>query len=320
MEQLIKKINMIDILGILIPGGLLLLLFEQDIHWVKCLTSLLGVGADKLLWVAIFLCGSYFVGMLLHELGSKVEKLLWMNPLSDPHIYAAITTNIVNCPEEANQAENPKETTLTAAKKFKRVVCFLCRLLCSIPACLILYLAAGQPNLCYFSLFLLILLIILIIPNISCIKQLYKVVKQSGWDKFYALSETEDEIGRKSVTSDEYERKRGLFNGYRSLARSMLILLAVIQLYITCCPPSTTSYLAKLHNDIYNAPELLFLQILTIFVLALRYCHFSYLRYTYFYNGYLYNQANPTQSESKDYVVHIMIRNISEEENAATRK
>ena len=66
MEQLIKKFNMIDILGMLVPGGLMLLLFENEFNCLNCLTEIIGAGAENVLWIAIFLCGSYLVGIILH--------------------------------------------------------------------------------------------------------------------------------------------------------------------------------------------------------------------------------------------------------------
>lgn len=66
---------MIDLLGMILPGGLLLLLFEQDLHCLEDMRLYLDVGSGTLIWCTIFLCGSYLLGMLLHELGSILEKL-----------------------------------------------------------------------------------------------------------------------------------------------------------------------------------------------------------------------------------------------------
>lgn len=42
---------MIDILGMLLPGGLMLLLLEQDVHWMKDLLDYWGAKADNLLFI-----------------------------------------------------------------------------------------------------------------------------------------------------------------------------------------------------------------------------------------------------------------------------
>ena len=81
---------MIDILGMLLPGGLMLLLLEQDVHWMKDLLDYWGAKADNLLFIMIYLCGSYGVGMLLHEMGSIIEKLMWKVPLFNPSVWAAV--------------------------------------------------------------------------------------------------------------------------------------------------------------------------------------------------------------------------------------
>lgn len=266
---------MIDILGMLIPGGLLLLLFEQDIHCLEYLTKLLGVGANNILWIAIYICGSYLIGALLHEIGSAIELLLWRNPLVDPRVFAAVATGHTNLSTTGDQVDN------NCKRITQQVVVIIFNLLCVFPAVVVVCLAVGQFNL---FMCVLCLLSILVLPFACNFFKLIDAAKnRSIWTAFRGLSPID--IPKEAFSNDENERKYGLFRGYRSLARSLLILLAIAQLYVKCCPHESESYLVGFLEHISTEPRFAVLYVLSVITLVMRYWRFSYLSYIYRYTN-----------------------------------
>lgn len=89
MKDYIKELNIIDFLGITVPGTLLVLLITGDN------TALLlwhdYFGSDATVWVrgTFLLIAGYLAGMLLHEIGDCLEKGTWCFHPLDPKAYAA---------------------------------------------------------------------------------------------------------------------------------------------------------------------------------------------------------------------------------------
>ena len=82
MKDYFKELNIIDILGIGVPGCLLLLLLGGDqtaeLLWMDQFDNHpLAFG------IVLIIVGS-LAGMLLQELGDMIEKGLWLIPCLDP--------------------------------------------------------------------------------------------------------------------------------------------------------------------------------------------------------------------------------------------
>lgn len=83
MGDFIKELNIIDFLGIMLPGSSFLLLINYT--KLQTLTGLQFTAADAVL----LLVGGYIVGSLFHEIWDILEKWLWKCPDLDPKTYAA---------------------------------------------------------------------------------------------------------------------------------------------------------------------------------------------------------------------------------------
>lgn len=302
MEYIAKKINMVDILGMLIPGGLMLLILEQDIQCLAFLTEILGgVGASNLFWCIIFLCGSYLVGMLLHEIGSVIEKLLWKCPLTNPRVYAALTTKIFEEYPKENHVSN--EFVILDRKEHIFSCCFYALLICFV--IILVCLAIGCHSWLSFIVGSLSIILAIVVATVvfhfKYCKNLWSVVicKQGDDTKYKELRWTmanDLDISKKSFADEEILRKRALFDGYRALMRSVLVMLAVLQLYVTLIGEG--SPLATCVSKIASTPAYSFLRILIVTALVIRYWHYSCVKFTYIYNGYLYNPKKTSTPNS----------------------
>lgn len=275
MDNLTKKINMIDVLGMMLPGGLMLMLFEEDIGFLEFMSRLTGDQQNLVVWGVAFLMGSYLVGMLLHELGSMAEKLMWTNPITDPRIYGAVSAGCTFDPqkEKVDEKEKGKKCSITE---------IVTAVLVALPFAGIVYLAAGGKYLEGFALFAVVLTICALVVHKSYYERLRPLLKTDILLRNRKdLYQQEAAHYQTSKMPENTLRKLEIFNGFRTLARSMLAMFAVAQTYAFVSQGANHCYIAQLDARINDSPALLFLRYLMVLTLVCRYWHFSCLYYQY---------------------------------------
>ena len=104
MTDIIKEFNMIDVLGILLPGALLTALFGTEFGLWARISLYFGVTLTTGMVSAILIIAGFAFGCLLHELGDLVEKFLWSSKLLSPKTYAAIRSGYAAHFIDRNQA------------------------------------------------------------------------------------------------------------------------------------------------------------------------------------------------------------------------
>ena len=82
MGDFIKDLNIIDFLGMLLPGAFvaLCLSIQHPGAW-QILETAIGCELSLSLRITVVLVVGYVIGMLLHELGDRLEKCLWLVPV-----------------------------------------------------------------------------------------------------------------------------------------------------------------------------------------------------------------------------------------------
>lgn len=93
MSDFIKDLNIIDFLGMLLPGSLYILTV-RDFFPTEELLGYFGDDPSLLPRVTFLLVAGYVVGIIFHEIGDIFEKLLWKFKWFDPRTYAAIHTGL----------------------------------------------------------------------------------------------------------------------------------------------------------------------------------------------------------------------------------
>ena len=89
MSDYIKDLNIVDFLGIVVPGSILVLLLAGDNADVLLLwTSYFGADASPLVRGIFLAIAGYLAGMVLHEIGDLAEKGVWCITRFDPKAYA----------------------------------------------------------------------------------------------------------------------------------------------------------------------------------------------------------------------------------------
>lgn len=89
MSDYIKDLNIVDFLGIVVPGSILVLLLAGDNADLLLLwTSYFGADASPLVRGIFLAIAGYLAGMILHEIGDLAEKGVWCFTRFDPKAYA----------------------------------------------------------------------------------------------------------------------------------------------------------------------------------------------------------------------------------------
>lgn len=327
---------MIDILGMLLPGGLMLLLLEVDFEVLGIMGKYFGFESGNLLWIAIFLCASYFLGMLLHELGSVIEKLMWRNPLLNPRIYAAVSTDLlfnyakdkdVPPPEEFSALETGKSIAQKLETKWKwfselrknpvantigNVIRMIWRFGLSLLAWWVAYYAVGEltPKE-YISYVSATFIVCILLQWKSFSKFMVAAFDKTMRERMHQIIKDERFIQKESVTSEENSRKYGLFCGYYSLMRSILVLMAILQVYVSIHVGTDKTDLVQFYEMVEKLPAYPYLRYVVVAALVLRYWHYACAKYTYTYNGYIHNKLYPKE-EAKAARLNVELKQVSQ--------
>lgn len=94
MNDFIKDLNVIDFLGMLLPGSLYVMAARELIP----MEELLGYWGEEQGAIAkttLLLVAGYVIGMIFSEIGDIGEKLLWHIGWIDPRTYAARKTKLI---------------------------------------------------------------------------------------------------------------------------------------------------------------------------------------------------------------------------------
>lgn len=194
MGDFIKDLNIIDFLGMLLPGSLFIMAAQEALP-VDELLKYFGDNPGTAPRVTILLVGGYVIGMLFHELGDLLERLLWHCQRLDPRT--------------------------RAAKK----------------AGLVAHLAVGG------------------VTEVQALKKI----------------RSSDRVYFSVIDGKTDTRKRNLFEGFRTMARNLLIVLILFSCRVLCEA---------------NVTQLVFYIFACIF-LFLRYIHYTHLKFKYIYEDYI---------------------------------
>lgn len=276
MGDFIKELNVIDFLGLLLPGAFLLLLLSGNINAWELLGAYWGEpGApDTAIRITLLLVGGYIAGSLLHEAGDLLERMLWRYRAFDPRTYAACFTG-----PWGPQAGHPDD------KKAGSWLNILWTILPGFVVCYGLFgnLAVFAGGGIYVSLAFLA-----IAPLFGLLVSwvLGKWVLPGKGLKPARL----DEIRRSDARYLAYPaqenyaiRKRTLFDGFRAMCRNLFLALVVLQIFARYSSGKLTTVLAAIQGNWLYAAGLFAVQA----ALLARYWRFSYLKYKYAYEDAL---------------------------------
>ena len=248
MKDIIKEFNMIDLLGMMFPGSILAGLACIEFHINDILEKVFGSIASGML-LAIILFGGYAAGMLLHEIADMVEKTLWETAYFNPQEYVIEKNDSSHLHEYGK-----KRGWMILGAPIGYIV--LMALFISLPM-------LSQMFFSKYSWILYAIEIAIIIGN--GIKVCYQ---KNRWD--------DSDVSK----TEEKSSKISLFDGFRTMARNILILSFIIGFFSSLNGRSRILYIIdKAGISIFINPLVLKAIIfLVLLVFSIRYWHYSYLK------------------------------------------
>lgn len=304
MGDIVKEFNMIDLLGLMLPGAFLTIIFGQELGAWATLRDFWGTDNCTGVISVIILVGGYFVGMLLHEMGDLLEKILWLNPLTNPRMYAALATGLNDRYNELCNGKNaPKDNPwkhpileyalLCLGPSF--VVFFVFSVFLIISDC-----AVRIWNLVFFAaIYILILVLTLLLKNRWNAKwnTLQAICKNDSYLMYIAAKKRASDGEMKSIITSKLD----LFEGFRTMVRNIFVALCILVLYAKYFlgTQNHDSVIISAVRTITNSSFWLHVLFLTSAILLLRYWHFSYLKYKYCYEEIVFHSDKDDEKNEK---------------------
>lgn len=306
MTEFFKELNIIDILGIGVPGCLLVLLLGGDqtaaLLWADQFQG------NVLAFAALLLVAGSLAGMLIQELGDLIEKGLWLIPWLDPKVYAA---NAVNSTDLAKVKEKVEKHTCAEPGKGKRLLAQCLSAVAALLAvgCAVALLpvaiwtaAAAADDAVWFDpkamwglwpLGAMLLTALLLRPKVDFKDDAIKTVRNSNPYLQTCL------VGHGNTS------KRTLFDGWRFVMRNLILVLSVTNLASLWKPVDLYHRVAHMlvGKDGDMTGHLFWLIVAAACVVGLmlvRYYHYAYLRYKYSLENYIRMIAEDKEVKAKE--------------------
>lgn len=309
MKDFFKELNIIDILGIGVPGCLLVLLLGGDqtaeLLWMEQFQN------HPLAFGIVLIVAGSLAGMLIQELGDLIEKGLWMIPWLDPKTYAAFVVNTDSLDIESLEKQKYSNSTETA-HPWIRWICVAAAALVILCASVMLPFAmwrsavvsaAGAKVGAGAWLGLVPLL-----GGGAVVYLLRLRLPEKGSEaekKIFAIRSANPYI-QTLLVGHGNTSKRTLYDGWRFVMRNLVLVLAITNLISLWKPLDLYRRVADMMvgSDGSMTINLFFLMLVfsgTIMLMLVRYYHYAYLRYKYSLEDYiqLVEEAKKPKEESE---------------------
>lgn len=296
MGDIVKEFNMIDFLGMLLPGSILMLLFGEELGLWYMLKDFFGNENCIGTITAVIIIGGYAIGMLLHEMGDLLEKILWINPLANPRSYAAISTRLYvqyeNFENRGKEIERFRDKKNRVIAKISAILgtSFIVWLMClTFPNYKLVLILLGFVAIVLSIIAPYIIRFLITILGIEMVESAYKntpeyILQAICKDDTFLMYTVANNKAAKNDIKSNISRKLNLFDGFRTMARNIFIAFCILQIYSNHSNSIISNYISTIHNS----QTYLHLLHLILLVLLLRYWHFSYLKYKYCYEELIY--------------------------------
>lgn len=301
MSDFFKELNIIDILGIGVPGCLLVLLLGGD--QTAALLWMAQFDNHPLAFGIVLIVAGSLAGMFLQELGDLIEKGLWMCECLDPRLYAAWSVNRkdLNMEElKAHAYPAPEEKTAKAIKFFS-VAGAVAVVVCAaglLPEAMLRSARVTADN-ARFGGSVWVGLVPLA-AGAAAAFFLRPGIKEK-LDDLRTIRDANPYIQTRLVGHGNTS-KRTLFDGWRFVMRNLILVLAITNLVSLWKPldlyRTVAGKLIAKNGDMTADLRWLTLFVsCTIVLMLVRYFHYAYLRYKYSLENFMTLDAEKKGSD-----------------------
>lgn len=278
MGDFVKELTIIDFLGILLPGTVLILLFSADFTLMPLWEGYFGAACGEGVKAVFLLVGGYAVGMLIHEVGDLLEKgFLWKFYYLNPMIRASREVGVKRLAGRLSswcERFQMKDLKVTREKR------------------------PNEMNM---------------VKWIA--KQIKQLIRKRGEEQ-KAQQKEQCEKRRKQVelikqanamiqtrlVDAEGKDKRRLFDGFHIMARNFVLVCIVLLLYLglrglTGFPSQLWVEISKLFVNAVACVIVIAVCLSIFLLLVWRSQHYAFLKYKYSYETFIkiVDQGNPVR-------------------------
>lgn len=315
MGDFIKELTIIDFLGMIVPGGMLVLLFNKDYELQSIWSDYFE--NDMAANTIILLIAGYLIGMLVHELGDILEKQIWKMDRLNPRYYAAkeVFLNVGEkykcldsteweafknkCEKDGGGKQERKQMLLSVVSL--GVLCFA---LLFLPF-LLTMIKKGE------NVGTIILILFAVVAIYAWIAICLITTKKNddpeitGYLKQNASIQTE-------VFGKGTAAKRQIFDGFYCVMRNFLIVIGITNVYsVVMMILGKASNLLSVVDTFYQDWVQIFIYCIVVVGMLHRCWHYACLKYKYTYEDYLsilkQNEKQPS-SNNKGVVISVSNR------------
>lgn len=306
MKDFFKELNIIDILGIGVPGCLLVLLLGGD-QTAELLWMTQFQNHPLAFGIVLITVGS-IVGMLIQELGDMIEEGLWLIPCLDPKFYAACSVNI----DSIDQADMDEHKYPRPCEKTAKQLSGICAVtaivvvICSsfvLPFSMWRAAVVAAPN-ARVGLPAWLGLFPLTITAFTGSRYVRILSGKTGEQrkKLIAIRNANPYIQTKLVGHGNTS-KRTLYDGWRFVMRNLVLVWAITNLVSLWKPLDLYRRVAGMMVDAngvmtWNLFWLTFIASCAISLMLVRYYHYAFLRYKYSLEDYIEFQKSNSSAPS----------------------
>lgn len=268
MGDFIKELNIIDFLGILLPGSLLILVLSYDYSGAVIWNGYFGSECSEATKAIFLIVAGYVVGSLIHEFGDIMEKMLWSFSVFDPKAYAARVVGCEKILDALTKVSNdgsdislyePCSSMWGTSDLLALIPIFVITIL----VCMI------QPYLLWGWIGLFVILALLVhvlhIPD----------------DNIERIRKENPRIQTKLVGKGNHN-KRTVFDGFHVMMRNLMIVISLLLVL------NKSNELTVYKNLSENFPWNFEITVgIILFWMCIRYMHYSYLKYKYSFENFI---------------------------------
>lgn len=331
MSDYIKDLNIIDFLGIIVPGSVLVLLIAGDHTELLLWSAYFGNDATTVIKGLFLLIAGYLAGMVLHELGDLMEKGAWCVTRFDPKAYAAYAVGAEKIEEAMDKAGilDKKDNALAPTSVFSPtlkgtigmislgIVLFFstvgfCQALSSACKHCISGALFGIPIAAYVFAIVILLMcgVVLGVMGMTLKKKTASVKnskKRDMWTTIKNVCNSNPQI-QTYVAGKGIHNKQNMFDSFRHVMRNLIICIAIVNAYSVWKPVDMYVDFVQHFGMSQDAQRdyfwLTFWFVFVVLVLFARYIHFVFLRYKYSYENFV-RYAIPKEEEKTEKTQNI---------------
>lgn len=343
MTDVIKELNIIDFLGIIVPGCILVLLITGDHTALLLWQDYFGSEATVFIKGVFLLIAGYLAGMVLHEIGDLIEKGMWCFHTLDPKAYAANAVGAEKI-EDAMVAvgmlgEDRLEQTCACvmSPKLKGTLGCLGMLavlfFSSFGFCLAMNASlrvcensgnVSVGGLAYIGVLTILVLCVGIMAAVAFAFKSRSKRQQSQhtlWKAIHNVCVLNPQI-QTYLANHGTHSKQTMFDSFRHVMRNLLIAIAITNACSIWRPVDVYRDIAGFFLRQANMQKdffwLCFWFALIVMVMLIRYNHFAFLRYKYGFENFLEKANKPDEPPKEE--VHIVYVDTAENAPAPARE